>query len=368
MLNSAHFTFQSSTAQMDVERAVAELRFGRPVILKDNRQQLAVLALDCATPQTFKLFAQAVDDQHRLFLSPPRAARLGIASGAGIAIPLSGMSFEGTSRLSYGLDADAPQEWEQPKQIMATAAELARNALLLPAVVCAEIEAEDTRFGACLQLNVEALNQAGDVRQSFEIIARTLVPLKDIGEAEFIVFRGGLAQRDQIAIVVGKPDTTKPVPVRIHSSCITGDLCGSLKCDCGDQLCNGLGHLKDAGGGVLLYLDQEGRGTGIGAKMRAYGYQHLGIDTIDADAELGFEADHRRYEAAVSMLELLSISRVVLFTNNPTKIEALRTGGIRVEERKPVLGEVTAENMNYLRTKILRADHMLDIDKLAKLG
>nr|WP_319515844.1 GTP cyclohydrolase II RibA [uncultured Cohaesibacter sp.] len=368
MLKSAHFTFQHTTAQMDVERAVAELRFGRPVILKDNKRQLAVLALDCVTPAIYDLFSQAVDDQHRLFLSAPRAERLGITSKAGIAVPLSGRSFEGAARLSYVLDVDTPQNWNHPDQLMVSGAELARNALLLPAVVCAEIGSDNQHFDACLRLDAEALCRAGDMRQSFEIIARTQVPLKDVGDAEFVVFRGGLAQRDQIAIVVGKPDTNGPVPVRIHSSCITGDLCGSLKCDCGDQLCNGLAHLKEEGGGVLLYLDQEGRGTGIGAKMRAYDYQYLGIDTIDADAELGFEADHRRYEAAVAMLELLAISRVVLFTNNPTKIAALRAGGIRVEERKPVLGEVTAENMNYLRTKMLRADHMLDIEMLASLG
>ncbi|WP_319567735.1 GTP cyclohydrolase II RibA [Cohaesibacter marisflavi] len=364
MLKSAHFTFQHSTAQMDVERAVADLRFGRPVVLKDQKRQLAVLALDCVTPAIYELFAQVAADQHRLFLSAPRAARLGVTSGAGIAVPLSGVGFEDASRLSYALDVEPPQEWCQPDQIMASAAELARNALLLPAMIYAEIEPDEPRFGACLRLDADALGQASEARQIFEIIARTQVPLKEIGDAEFVVFRGGLAQRDQIAIVVGKPDTNSPVPVRIHSSCITGDLFGSLKCDCGDQLCNGLAHLKEAGGGVLLYLDQEGRGTGIGSKMRAYGYQHLGIDTIDADAELGFEADHRRYEAAVAMLGLLSISRTVLFTNNPTKISALRAGGIHVEERKPVFGDITAENMNYLRTKMLRADHMLDIETL----
>lgn len=139
---------------------------------------------------------------------------------------------------------------------------------------------------------------------------------------------------------------------------------GSLKCDCGDQLHNGLSLLKRAGGGVLLYLDQEGRGTGIGAKMRAYGYQHLGLDTIDADAELGLAADHRRYEAAVAMLRHMNIRKVAVFTNNPTKISALKAGDIEVDARAPVTGTVTAENQKYLRTKMLRAGHLLDLEAL----
>jgi len=114
----------------------------------------------------------------------------------------------------------------------------------------------------------------------------------------------------------------------------------------------------------LVYLDQEGRGTGIGAKMRAYGYQHKGLDTIDADAQLGLGSDHRRYEAASTILNLLNIEDVVLYTNNPSKIEGLRAGGIKVDARVPVTGSVTAENVNYLRTKAERAGHIFDLKSL----
>jgi GTP cyclohydrolase II len=196
-------------------------------------------------------------------------------------------------------------------------------------------------------------------------VARTPVPLADVGTCDFVVFRGGLAQRDQIAIVVGEPDPTRPVPVRVHSSCITGDLFGSLKCDCGDQLRLGLRILKERGGGVLLYLDQEGRGTGIGAKMRAYAFQNHGLDTVDADAQLGFGADERRYEAAVAMLQGLGIRTIELLTNNPHKIALLAAGGIDVANRVPVMGTVTPENAGYLRTKADRAGHLMD---LAELG
>lgn len=361
---AAKLNFEITTPEIAVERAVAELRFGRPVILKDGDTRLAALALDCVAPQVYDQFAEASDNRHVLLLTGPRAERLGVSGQAGVAVPLEGVGFKVASRLSYALDASLPMEWSEPTETMLAAAELARTALLLPAMVCADVTQNQERFAACHTLDPAALGQIDTARQRLEKIARTRVPLKEIGDVDFVVFRGGMAQKDQVAIVVGEPDKSRPVPVRIHSSCITGDLYGSLKCDCGDQLINGLASLKAAGGGVLVYLDQEGRGTGIGSKMRAYGYQHQGLDTIDADAELGFESDHRRYDTAVSVLRLLNIPKVVLYSNNPTKISALRAAGIEVTARQPVYGDITDENLNYLRTKMLRAGHKFEVDKL----
>lgn len=356
--------FQFASPAMQVERAVAELRFGRPVVLGDGSHRLAVLALDSAAPSVYDQFAAAVDEKHSLFLTSHRTARLFPGAGGDISVPLDRVSFAEASRLSYGLRASAPARWEAADPLMGASAELARLALLLPAMVCADINGFEHRFAGCCTLDRSMLARASAARQTFDIVVRTCVPLRDLGDAEFVVFRGGLAQKDQVAIVVGQPDLSAPVPIRIHSSCITGDLCGSLKCDCGDQLRNGLASMKEAGGGVLLYLDQEGRGTGIGAKMRAYGYQHLGLDTIDADAELGYGSDHRRYEAAIAMLRLLGINDVVIFTNNPAKMAALADGGIAVDSRVAITGEVTAENARYLRTKKARAGHMLNIEAL----
>lgn len=356
--------FQTASPAVTVERAVAELRFGRPVVLKDGASNLAVLALDSASPDVFNRFAATVNDRHSLLLTAERSESLGLHLSRDIAVSLSGMDFDATSRLAYALEAKTPSEWQQASPLMSLSATLARTALLLPAMVCADIEEDDARFAGCHRIDRSDLFESADMRQKFEMVVKTRVPLKDVGDAEFAVFRGGLAQKDQVAIIVGKPDVSGPVPVRIHSSCITGDLFGSLKCDCGDQLRNGLVQLKEAGGGVLVYLDQEGRGTGIGAKMRAYGYQHKGLDTIDADAQLGLGSDHRRYEAASTILNLLNIEGVVLYTNNPSKIEGLRAGGIKVDARVPVTGSVTAENANYLRTKAERAGHILDLKSL----
>jgi GTP cyclohydrolase II len=344
------------------ERAAAELRAGRPILLEGDGATVAVLSLDTATPDSYRAFARAAGDRHQLFLTAPRAGVLGLDVEYGALVPLAGMSFEAASRLGYLKDAPAPGAWGAADEADEEAAALARLSLLLPAVVI--LRDPDMRaYSDCMRLRRGDLRAAGEeVSQSFEIVARTPVPLRGIEQAEFVVFRGGLAQRDQIAIVVGDPDPSRPVPVRVHSSCLTGDLFGSLKCDCGDQLRGGLATLQERGGGVLVYLDQEGRGTGIGSKMRAYGLQCEGLDTVDADAVLGFGTDERRYEAAVAILLALGYTRVDLLTNNPAKIAHLRAGGIEVVGRTPSVGEVTDQNRDYLRTKARRAGHMIDVD------
>ena len=149
------------------------------------------------------------------------------------------------------------------------------------------------------------------------------------------------------------------MPVRIHSACLTGDLFGSLRCDCGDQLRGSLRVFAASGGGVLLYLAQEGRGIGFGNKLRAYTLQQEGLDTVDADYTLGFGADERRYDAAVEMLRHLRIDRVQLLTNNPEKVRAVRDGGVRVVDRQPLYGTLNRHNLRYVSAKLQRAGHWL---------
>jgi GTP cyclohydrolase II len=190
------------------------------------------------------------------------------------------------------------------------------------------------------------------------------VPLEGAPTSEFVVFRGGEGLRDQVAIVVGKPDLAKPVTVRLHSACLTGDLFGSLKCDCGDQLRETVRFMAQAEGGILLYLDQEGRGNGIANKIRAYKLQSQGYDTYDADEVLGFEADQRRFDFAAVMLKQLGVSAVRLMTNNPEKIAALAKAGLSVVSDHRVLGRPTAENVSYLAAKRDRAGHYIDVEGL----
>ncbi|MBO9875251.1 MULTISPECIES: GTP cyclohydrolase II RibA [Xanthomonas] len=351
------------------ERAASELRAGRPVLLEDgNGHTRAVMALDSSTEPSYLGFAEASGQRHYLFVTPPRAQVLGLDAPQGARIALAGHSYDALAALAYLRDGPVPAQWQPGDALDAGAAEIARLGLLLPAMVAADLGADSSAFQGCQSLRLDDLEHgcALAASDSYTLVTRTQVPLRDLGPGEFVVFRGGVAQRDQVAIVIGQPDLSAPVPVRVHSSCLTGDLFGSLKCDCGDQLRHGLAKLKALGGGVLLYLDQEGRGTGIATKMRAYGYQHDGLDTIDADAQLGFGADERRYGSAVAMLRGLGIGRVRLLTNNPNKAERLRAAGIEVTERIPVTGTITAENEGYLRTKAARAGHALDVDALLR--
>jgi GTP cyclohydrolase II len=150
------------------------------------------------------------------------------------------------------------------------------------------------------------------------------------------------------------------VLLRIHSACLTGDLFGSLKCDCGGQLRGAVAHMAEAGGGVLLYLDQEGRGNGIANKIHAYGLQHRGYDTYDADEILGFEHDHRRFDFAAAMLRELGFTRVRLMTNNPHKIEALEEAGLNVVATQRIIARANGHSEGYIAAKRDKAGHLFD--------
>ncbi len=193
------------------------------------------------------------------------------------------------------------------------------------------------------------------------------MPLASAPDSEFVVFRGGEGLRDQVAVVIGRPDLSQPVAVRLHSACLTGDLFGSLKCDCGDQLRGTAGWMAQAGGGIVLYLDQEGRGNGLANKIRAYDLQARGLDTYEADEALGFGLDQRRFDFAAAMLKALGVTSVRLLSNNPEKAASLEAAGLTVVETQRALGRVTPENIRYLTAKRDRAGHALDLDAFACL-
>ena len=174
----------------------------------------------------------------------------------------------------------------------------------------------------------------------------------------FVVFRDAFGD-DPVAVIVGTPDLSKPVPVRIHSACLTGDVFGSRRCDCGDQLKLALARLQEAGGGIILYLAQEGRGLGLANKMRTYKLQDAGLDTVDANTTLGFDDDERDYGVAVRMLQMLGCTRVVLLTNNPAKLDGLAKAGIEIAGRMPLETPINADNRRYLTAKAARAGHQL---------
>lgn len=185
---------------------------------------------------------------------------------------------------------------------------------------------------------------------SLRLVSDARVPLSEAEDCRVVLFRELDGDAEHVAVVVGRPAADKPVPVRLHSACLTGDLLGSLRCDCGPQLQQAVARLAETGG-VLLYLAQEGRGTGLANKLRAYCLQDTGLNTLQADRHLGFDEDERDYSAAAAMLRALGLARIHLLTNNPQKIAALRQAGIDVVERWALHGTVNAHNARYIHTK-----------------
>jgi GTP cyclohydrolase II len=238
------------------------------------------------------------------------------------------------------------------------AIELAKLAHRLPALLIGPQPARnDLPFVNVAAAAVSRFRRAA--AESVAIAAEATVPLNGGLSARFIVFRERTGE-SPVAVVVGKPDFAQSVAVRLHSSCLTGDVFGSRRCDCGDQLRLALSQLQNHGGGIILYLEQEGRGLGLANKMRTYQLQESGLDTVDANTVLGFDDDERDYGIAVRMLQALGCTRVRLLTNNPAKLEGLAQAGIDVSGRVPLQGPVNAENARYLTAKATRAGHQLD--------
>jgi len=195
------------------------------------------------------------------------------------------------------------------------------------------------------------------------VLARAKLPTKH-GEFEIVAFETSEGRRlHDVAVVRGHVGEVEAVPVRVHSECLTGDVLGSIRCDCGEQLQKALDRFAQRDRGILLYLRQEGRGIGIANKVRAYALQDDGLDTVDANRHLGFDDDLRRYDVAAAMLAALEVSSIELHTNNPNKVEGLRESGVEVASRVPLQVTPRKENRRYLDTKRRRSGHLLDLDE-----
>ncbi len=200
---------------------------------------------------------------------------------------------------------------------------------------------------------------------NLELYAEAPLPT-DRGTFRSIVFRDRRTGAEHVAMVLGDLAAGIP-PVRVHSECLTSEVFGSLKCDCRAQLDRALDHIAARGRGALLYLRQEGRGIGLGNKIRAYALQAKGYDTYQANQALGFPDDLRRYDVAAEMLRLLGVQSVELITNNPLKIAALVDEGIAVHRRIPSVAPVQRHNEGYLRVKVERSGHMIELPEEAPL-
>jgi GTP cyclohydrolase II len=353
-----------TAGDLAVDRAIAEYRAGRPVAIVQDDDALITLHVEALNARIAAALDQVAPGRARLVLPAARLRRLGLdrLQPGVVSFPVPDAARAEMLGLTIEGRIDAPVA---PVDALDEGAlELARVTLVTPAVYALPLPAAALPAGM-VRVGLAALTayRASQVR-AIRIVGRAPVPLEFAAETEFVVFRGGEGMRDQVAIIVGKPDFAKPVAIRMHSACLTGDLFGSLKCDCGDQLRGTVQKMAEDEGGILLYLDQEGRGNGIANKMRAYKLQSQGWDTYDADEVLGFGLDQRRFDFAAEMLRHLGIAHVKVMTNNPEKLRALEAAGLDVVSDNRAYGRQTAENIRYLASKRDRAGHFIDFEAM----
>ena len=342
-----------------IERAIAALRAGRAVAI-DGAAPIMILSVETATPAMLELL-----DANRsadLLISGARAAALGLGNARDAADPGQPVRIMRTRWLDDaaaralvdpGRDVDrapiGPLATGPAQDSTSAALILARLAGLLPALWL--LDGVDD-----VASRVDAAAVAG-FSPDAQIVARARLPLDGLPATQIIAFRASDDGIEHVALMVGAPGGEPPL-VRLHSECLTGDVFGSLKCDCGPQLKEALQLIGEAGGGVLLYLRQEGRGIGLANKLRAYQLQDRGLDTVDANRRLGFADDERDYGLAAAMLRGLGIDAVRLLTNNPAKMTGLEAAGIAVVERVAHHMPVNPHNADYIATKQSRSGHL----------
>ena len=357
-------TLFGSKGQISVNRGLVEFHARRPVLITGGGESLLVLPVDGLDAQRLAEFATlCAPAAPRLIITARRALALGLAATTPMALQIAA-GYDANTILALVADAKIDGAFDvRPAGLAAAAAiQLVKLSQGLPAVLAANVAAENV-FAfepQIIAVEAEAVARFGDEAiRSLAIASEASVPLNSGMRTRFVIFRDAMGG-NSTAIIVGKPDFTKPVRVRLHSACLTGDVFGSRRCDCGDQLKLALARLEADGGGIILYLAQEGRGLGLANKMRTYQMQDDGLDTVDANTTLGFDDDERDYGIAARMLQMLNCTRVVLLTNNPAKLDGLAKAGIEIVSRMPLEAPINADNRRYLTAKAARAGHRLD--------
>lgn len=367
---------RAKNAFMKIERASAELRRGSHVLLRLNNGEAALfLGAEFADKEDINFLSRLAGSGPLLVLTANRVKSLQRSLRHGwpaATIALATRHYEHMFGLAFGQtnlndDNSLSLVAERVGSLADHATRLLRNAKLLPAALMTrlpfrDIAAQD-RFAQEHNILVlearDLLTYHHQTNTKMRIAARAQVPLAVAEDSEVIMFRAEFGGEGHFAVLIGKGASIETPLVRLHSQCITGDVLGSLKCDCGDQLQAAMQLMAKNNGGVLVYLAQEGRDIGLLNKMRAYALQDKGLDTVDANHALGFDTDERVFLPAARILDALGISRLRLITNNPDKINQLEQCGITVEERVPLVLDSNPYNKDYIATKKRRTGHMI---------
>lgn len=359
------------------ERVFSELRQGHQIIIKDQKGRAALLRA-----AEFADFPAHVPNDtgysaESLCLTPQHIRSLGrevAKDTACFSLPASILSAPEILALSIGENLNTPSIEhilaEKQNSLPDMACRLLRAAKLVPSALIARLidssPATLSRLAQNYQLVIVDTFEVAEITRPREpqliISSRAKLPLAAAEDAEIVMFREEGGVEEHFAIIVGAPDKQKqqkPPLVRLHSQCVTGDVLGSLKCDCGQQLQQALMMMHEAGYGILIYLEQEGRDIGLLNKIRAYALQDKGLDTVDANHRLGFDTDERVFTPAAAILKALNIPSIQLLTNNPDKVKQLASFGIAVNERIGLVLAPTAFNKDYLDTKRKRTGHFI---------
>lgn len=355
----------SSNAMITVDRAISELRRGGLIKINANDGSSAlILAAEMASEETLNNLKQMSHTMPFVVITGQRAAVLGLTqdkSQVAIIISPNPLNTVYISNLidplnDLSLNSQSTLYTEQTPNWANGAITLIKLTRLLPAFIAIPtLENHADLF----HVNIaDVFSYQETVAYKLKRVAEARVPLINAKNTRVIAFRPSDGGIEHLAIIIGNLDQNQSILTRLHSKCFTGDLLGSLRCDCNDQLRGAIAQLSKNGNGILLYLAQEGRSIGLINKIRAYQLQDNGFDTLDANKQLGFDEDERIYLPAVEILHLLNITRIRLLTNNPRKVEELSRHGIEITERVSITFPSNNYNSTYLRTKETRSGHL----------
>lgn len=348
-------------------RARADLRMGLGVILRQGEARALIFAAEMITDARLKdmrtlsglpvvtvtarraatLKAHPYDGDIARIILPNHADASWIRS---LADPADDLNAPMKGPLSAQRDGEA--------SLHRLAINIVKTAHLLPAVVFASIPTDTAGIETLTVLDADAAINAIQDQTLLSRVVDARLPLEVSEQGRLYIYRPDDGTEEHYAIEIGNPDRAAPVLTRLHSACLTGDILGSLKCDCGPQLRGAMAQMGEAGAGILLYLNQEGRGIGLANKMRAYALQDQGFDTVEANHRLGFEDDERDFRIGSSILKAMGVSSVRLLTNNPAKIDMMQSQGVDVVERVPLQVGETQHNQAYLATKARKSGHL----------